>query len=99
MYLVHVHLGRHAHGDLLPGHAAADIAASVAGILGIEHIVVHSDARPHPIVGIYLHAKCLRDAESAATDAWMRATVAEPWLRQWEFLRAVAPLPMSDTPW
>ncbi|MFG2618877.1 hypothetical protein ACGFXC_14825 [Streptomyces sp. NPDC048507] len=59
---------------------------------------MHDDARPDPVVGIYLRAGTLREAERAAADAWTRATAAEPWLRQWPFLRAAVPL-LPDPTW
>ncbi|MFI1179799.1 hypothetical protein ACH4UT_09610 [Streptomyces sp. NPDC020799] len=65
---------------------------------GVEHVVVHADARPGPVIGLFLRAADLRTAEATAKALWIRAREAQPWLRQWELCCAEAPLLLLDLP-
>lgn len=91
MYLVHVHL-RSRYGDLLPEWTASAIAGSAAGLEGFEHVSVHADAFPHPVLGIYLRAPSLEAAEAAAEALYRQAWASHQALRDWEFIRAEVPL-------
>ncbi|MEU6775249.1 hypothetical protein [Streptomyces sp. NPDC046759] len=100
MYLVHVHLQPHPRGEVMPDVAAAAIAGCGAGIEGFEHVSVHRGEEAAPVVGIYLRARCLEEAEAAAEFLWWRACASHPWLRDWRFRRAEVPLVESHfQPW
>lgn len=59
---------------------------------GVEHVVVHAEVRPGPVVGLFLRAPDLRTAEATAQALWFRARSARSWLRNWELRGAEAPL-------
>lgn len=99
MYLVHVHLHPHPSGDLLPGNTAATITASTAEAEGIEHVSVHPHTQPHPVIGIYVQAATLEDAEEMAESVWRRASARHGRLREWGFARAEVPLLRLDAEW
>ncbi|MGW1889938.1 hypothetical protein ACWCP6_06665 [Streptomyces sp. NPDC002004] len=98
MYLVHVHLASHPRGDILPGRpTVAAIAGCGAGVDGFEHVSVHTEAGPAPVIGMYLRASSLEAAEAAAETLWWRSCTAHPWLYAWEFRRAEVPLLLSES--
>ncbi|MER6450434.1 hypothetical protein DEJ51_17310 [Streptomyces venezuelae] len=80
----------------MPSSAAEAIAGACAGRDGFEHVSVHPDALPHPILGFYLRADSLEEAESATLSLWCRAGSAVPELRAWEPVRAEGPLFRPD---
>ncbi|MEU9860031.1 hypothetical protein AB0D99_04090 [Streptomyces sp. NPDC047971] len=93
MYLVHLRLLPHPEGERLPDSTAALLTRG--GDLDadrIEHVSVHADAEPCPVVGVYVHAPTLGRAEAAARQAWVRAVVAHPPLARWELVSAEVPL-------
>ncbi|MFR9676627.1 hypothetical protein [Streptomyces sp. TR06-5] len=91
MYLVHLHLVPPAAGEQLPAVATTAVTAGAGG-RPVEHVVVHSDTHPCQVVGLFLQAGSLAEAESAAALAWRGAVSAHPELRPWNLVRAEAPL-------
>ncbi len=97
MYLVHVSIRQRSSGAALP-HAAAELITRVcAGRGGFEHLSVHADARPHPVLGFYLRADSLAEAEAAAGSLWRHAALCVAQLSDWELVRAEVPLLRIDT--
>ncbi|MER5934831.1 hypothetical protein [Streptomyces sp. NPDC002054] len=92
MYLVHIHLQAPLPGDRLPHRAAAQIAGHAAGREGLLHVSVHPDPEDRPVVGVYLRAGSLAEAEAAAVRLWQLAQTAIPPLARWTLLRAEVPL-------
>ncbi|MEU5041315.1 hypothetical protein [Streptomyces griseorubiginosus] len=62
----------------------------------LEHVSVHPQARPHPVVGLFLRVTSLNEAESTAEDIWFRAAAVCPQLAGWRLHRAEAPLMHYD---
>ncbi|OEJ24416.1 hypothetical protein AR457_07600 [Streptomyces agglomeratus] len=92
MYLVHIHLVPHPRGDLLPDCTRAAITAAAADIAEVVHIALHPDAKPGPVIGVYLAFDSLRAAEAAALDIWDAARCRHAYLRNWELVRAEVPI-------
>ncbi|MER7394148.1 hypothetical protein ABT381_01350 [Streptomyces sp. NPDC000151] len=99
MYLVHLALEPQPPGNTLPPDTGRIIAACATGEDALEHVVVHSDARPLPVIGFYLRATGLDAAEAAAERVWRRAVEAQPALSDWELRRAEVPLLMPHMLW
>jgi hypothetical protein len=99
MYLVHVLLQRRLDGVLLPSGTADDVAACARDVAGLEHVVVHADTRPHPVIGLYVRAATLEAAEQIALVVWRCALNDLHWLRAWTLLRAEVPLIPIDADW
>ncbi|WP_234323933.1 hypothetical protein [Streptomyces sp. NRRL S-481] len=60
-------------------------------------MVVHPEAEPHPVIGVYIREATLERAEAFARQIWRSAVRAQPWLADWELVRAEAPLiPTND---
>ncbi|MEW2517105.1 hypothetical protein [Actinacidiphila alni] len=97
MYLVHLHL-RRADGSP-PARLTALIGAGVRGAAragdGVEHVAVHADALPHPVLGVYVVADRVEEAEAGAARAWRRALAAHPELTGWVLVEARTPLDVS----
>ncbi|MFJ9743151.1 hypothetical protein [Streptomyces sp. NPDC101166] len=62
----------------------------------VEHISLHPQARPGPVIGVYVHARDLATAESVAEQAWQRATALDPTLLEWRLVSAEVPLMRPD---
>ncbi|WP_328536605.1 hypothetical protein [Streptomyces sp. NBC_00344] len=92
MYLVHVHLRSRSSGDLLPEWTATAIADCAAGLEGFEHVSVHAEAFPQPVLGIYLRAPTLEAAEAGAEALCRRVWSCHQALTAWEVVRAEVPL-------
>ncbi|MFH8753396.1 hypothetical protein ACH4GK_37820 [Streptomyces rimosus] len=58
----------------------------------LEHISVHSQARSHQVIGLFLRATSLKEAETVAEQVWERAAAVCPQLTEWSLLRAEVPL-------
>lgn len=101
-YLVHIHLAPREPGVALPAHTASTIATA-ANHPRVLHAVTHPLAEPHPVVGLYLQEATLDEAEAAARCIWQCALVTQPWLGQWQLVRAEVPLlgaaPWAGPPW
>ncbi|GGT65149.1 hypothetical protein P6B95_00380 [Streptomyces atratus] len=97
MYLVHLRLLPHPEGEQLPASTAALLTQGRdADADRIEHVSLHADAQPCPVVGVYVQAANLERAEAAAERAWTRAVVAHPPLAHWKLLSAEVPLLRPD---
>ncbi|QBJ88868.1 hypothetical protein D0Z67_00020 [Streptomyces seoulensis] len=92
MYLVHVHVQPPVHGVLLPSGTADAVAACGRDVTGVEHVVVHADTHPHPVIGVYISAATLKAAEETAVTLWHHTLLHHHWLHPWTLLRAEVPL-------
>ncbi len=93
MYLVHLRL-RRADGSppcALPDAMGAWLRAAARAEDHVEHVVVHGDARPHPVLGVYVIADRIEEAEENAARAWERAQVLHPAFRGWALIEARTP--------
>ncbi|WP_433399570.1 hypothetical protein [Streptomyces sp. CA-146814] len=53
---------------------------------------MHPHVLPHPVVGFYVRAESLLEAEAAALSLWHRARAGVVELQGWEAVRAESPL-------
>ncbi|CAM5463979.1 hypothetical protein [Streptomyces abikoensis] len=72
MYLVHAHLAP-PPGTGIPQGIAARVHAARKPEEGIQHVTLHSGARPHPVLGLFVSAPSLAAAEYAARAVCLRA--------------------------
>ncbi|MFI5637932.1 hypothetical protein ACIA8H_11015 [Streptomyces goshikiensis] len=93
MYLVHAGLRASEPGSQLPSETA-ELIRSVADTDGppAEHVSAHPDALPDPVVGVFLVADGLAEAERTAETLFRRALAVVPALRGWRLTRVGAPL-------
>ena len=97
MYLVHILLQPVAGEGELPSDVAAIMAASAVHGRAPAHIAVHPERAPNPVIGVYVHAASLEEAELLVEDLWWRACASARELRRWILLRAEVPLvPLGD---
>ncbi|MFB6560848.1 hypothetical protein ACFCYH_18590 [Streptomyces sp. NPDC056400] len=91
MYLVHA--GLRAPRD---ASAAVDLRSLIRSCLGpddgAEHVSVHPHARPDPVIGMYLRAGSLVEAEEHAAILIRLLLSRCPELADWTPLRAEVPL-------
>ncbi|WP_157879701.1 hypothetical protein [Streptomyces yangpuensis] len=92
MYLVHIHLWASPACGRLPHTTAADITGYAEDREDLLHVSVHPEPEDHPVVGVYLRAVSLAEAEAAAVRLWQLAQTALPSLAGWTLLRAEVPL-------
>jgi hypothetical protein len=94
MYLVHLHLRPAGTSPVrdLPDRIDAVFRAAARAEDGVEHVVVHGEARPYPVLGAYLIADRLEDAEASAARVWERARASFPGLADWAVVEARVPL-------
>jgi hypothetical protein len=94
MYLVHLHLRPTDDSPFraLPDRIGTGLRAAARAEDGVEHVVVHGDARPYPVLGVYVVADRLEDAEANAARVWERALTAYPELGRWGMVEARTPL-------
>ncbi|MFD5144363.1 hypothetical protein [Streptomyces sp. NPDC058401] len=90
MYLVHARF-QGPPGVVLPPRAASVVCALAHEGDGIEHVVAHPRALPHPIVGLYVRAGSLAQAESNAAGLCRRVLEHEEFAG-WALLLAQAPM-------
>ncbi|MEW2374208.1 hypothetical protein AB0940_33365 [Streptomyces sp. NPDC006656] len=94
MYLIHAEL--HAPGASLGASLGADTAhALLAAALPaerIEHVAVHEDTSPGAVLGVYLIADRLTDAEAAVARFCERTLRTLPALDGWTLGHVGAPL-------
>lgn len=89
MYLVHLAIA--SPGDAsLPADMREMFEAVAPDVL--EHVSVHSQARPNSVISLFLRAASLDEAEAIAEQIWERAVAAYPQLAEWSLLRAEVPL-------
>ncbi|MEV7413714.1 hypothetical protein [Streptomyces sp. NPDC089919] len=91
MYLVHVAL-RPPPGGTLGADLPARLRALARPEEALEHVVNQPDALPYPVLGCYLVARSLVEAERTALALLRRATLLLPALRGWTVVRAQVPL-------
>ncbi|MFC8790334.1 hypothetical protein [Streptomyces cinereoruber] len=98
MYLVHVHV-RPPTGASVPEGIGAWVR-DLADPGHVEHVSVHAGAFPHPILGVYLLASHLEQAEEVAVTACRRVLDTRPELRGWQVAEGYVPLlaPVYDAP-
>lgn len=91
MYLVHAAL-RPGQGSRLPPDLAAHIRSLARPHEAVEHVSVHPDAKPDPVIGIYLLTERMAEAEENARALCGRAVAALAALQGWSVLRVEVPL-------
>jgi hypothetical protein len=92
MYLVHAHLLPPPERPPLPPDAAACTRAHARPEDRLEHACAHPHAEPHPVLGLYVLAESLAQAELYAARLCRRVLSGCPELRGWTLLRARVPL-------
>ncbi|MFD9537837.1 hypothetical protein [Streptomyces sp. NPDC060010] len=92
MYLVHAHLRPPVPGAALPTRLPALAHAAARPEDAVEHISVHADALPDPVIGLYVLADSLPQAEAAAGAVCARLLDGHPELLGWRLVRAEVPL-------
>ncbi|MFJ9432873.1 hypothetical protein ACIRQY_24915 [Streptomyces sp. NPDC101490] len=91
MYLVHVGL-RAPRGASAPADLRSLVLSRLGRDDGVEHVSAHPLARPNPVIGLYLRAGSLAEAEEQA-DGLIRLLLSHcPELADWTPLRAEVPL-------
>ncbi|MFJ6694975.1 hypothetical protein ACIQM4_02740 [Streptomyces sp. NPDC091272] len=89
MYLVHLAIA--SPGDAcVPAEIRQALEAAAPDVL--EHVSVHAQERPHPVIGLFLRVASLNEAERAAELIWARAAAACPQLTEWHLRSAEVPL-------
>ncbi|MBK3584737.1 MULTISPECIES: hypothetical protein [Streptomyces] len=91
MYLIHAQLKAPPGGDL-PSDAARRALALTRPGERIEHVTAHPHAVPDPILGIFVMAESLFDAEALAAALCHRLLDTHTGLADWGLRRAEAPL-------
>ncbi|MFE6223899.1 hypothetical protein [Streptomyces sp. NPDC057854] len=92
MYLIHASLRALGGAATLPSDTRALVLGQVLPGERVEHVAVHADALPHPVLGLYVLSGRLQDAEATARAVCRRALLNCPQLDGWTLLRAQAPL-------
>ncbi len=92
MYLVHAVLRHPAAGAALPPDTRELLSALVRPGDRIEHLVLHRDAVPDPVLGLFLLADSLTEAESRAAAFCRTALGSFPELLGWWADRVDVPL-------
>lgn len=91
MYLVHASLRTPPHAAL-PADIGTWTWAQIAAGDGVEHIVVHADAQPYPVLGLYVLADRLERAEAVAAQVCRGVLRARAELAGWEIVDIRAPM-------
>ncbi|MFM9584381.1 hypothetical protein [Streptomyces caniscabiei] len=102
MYLIHLALepsGRVPCGTSLPADTRSAIAACAGDSDALEHVTVHRDDPARPVVGFFLRAACLEEAEARAERLWRRTAARRPDLRAWQVRCSESPLFVPDAGW
>ncbi|MEU7065369.1 hypothetical protein [Streptomyces sp. NPDC046161] len=92
MYLIHVGLRAPSAQAALPARAADLVRAQAPAHIPVEHVSAHPHARPSPVLGVYLLADGLEEAEHRAEALCRHATRSVPELSGWSVGRVGAPL-------
>ncbi|MEV6682699.1 hypothetical protein AB0N09_38420 [Streptomyces erythrochromogenes] len=89
MYLVHAELRSEA-GAALPAHTDRLIAEAAHPGEGIEHVVVHEDVGFGSLVGLFVLAATVEDAERTAASVCGRVVRTQPELAGFQLRRCSA---------
>jgi hypothetical protein len=92
MYLIHLVLRPPAPAAVLPPGLAEVFLAAARPEERVEHVSVHPDAQPYPVIGVYLTADHLTAAEECAGRLGRRVLGARPALAGWAQVSAAVPL-------
>ncbi|MFE4974319.1 hypothetical protein ACFRAR_19690 [Kitasatospora sp. NPDC056651] len=92
MYLVHTALRPDAPGRVLPYGARDLLLAAARPEDGVEHLAVHRGAVPHPVLGVFLVADSLAEAERRAAAFCCHALAVEPQFTGWSLAGIAVPL-------
>ncbi|MFF1414161.1 hypothetical protein ACFVX6_30955 [Streptomyces sp. NPDC058289] len=90
MYLVHARL-QGPPGVVLPPQATSLVRALAREDDGLEHVSAHPRALPHPVVGLFLQAESLEEAESNAAGLCRRVLECAEFTG-WSLVLAQAPM-------
>lgn len=82
MYLVHLALTPPPSGATASSQDLCAAFRRYGSTEGLEHVSAHACACPRPVVGLYLRAASLTQAEAMARAIWSRASVS-PALTGW----------------
>ncbi|MBW5482325.1 hypothetical protein [Streptomyces bambusae] len=91
MYLIHAQL-RAPFGDPLPCDAARRALAAARPDDRVEHVSAHARAEPHPVLGFFVMANSLSEAEGRIAQLCLRLLREHGELAGWALVRAEAPL-------
>ncbi|MFJ6621346.1 hypothetical protein ACIQOW_27710 [Kitasatospora sp. NPDC091335] len=92
MYLVHTALRPDSPGLALPPDARELLLAAALPGDRVEHLVVHPEAFPDPVLGVYLVADSLAEAEGRAAVFCGRVLAAVPGFEGWRAAGSGVPL-------
>ncbi|MFD7629962.1 hypothetical protein ACFV7Q_28750 [Streptomyces sp. NPDC059851] len=91
MYLIHAQF-RAPLGGTLPADAARRALALAQAGEGVEHVTAHPYAEPHPVLGLFLVAPSLHEAEGRAAGVCRRLLREHTGMTGWALVRAEVPL-------
>ncbi|MFD0266803.1 hypothetical protein ACFVGY_09435 [Streptomyces sp. NPDC127106] len=91
MYLIHAQF-QAPLGSTLPADAARRALALAQAGEGVEHVSAHPYAEPHPVLGLFLMAPSLREAEGRAAGVCRRLLREHTGMSGWALVRAEVPL-------
>ncbi|MER5729228.1 hypothetical protein ABT084_12985 [Streptomyces sp. NPDC002138] len=92
MYLIHASLRAPASGTPLPPHAGELVRTFADSEVPVEHVSTHPHALPGPVLGVYLLADSLEQAERRTETLCRRAFEKVPALRGWTVGRVGVPM-------
>ncbi|MGV9791213.1 hypothetical protein [Streptomyces sp. NPDC003435] len=92
MYLIHAHFRAHVAMAVPSAQFAELVLAHVRAGGGVEHVSAHFPLPGTPVLGFWLLAGTLREAETRTRSLCERALEASAELSGWTLLRAEAPL-------
>ncbi|MER6392845.1 hypothetical protein ABT236_30850 [Streptomyces sp. NPDC001523] len=96
MYLVHARLRPPARGGEAPSHLRSLVYAFARPEDAVEHVSVHVDAAPGPVLGLFVLADSLAQAEANAEAVCARLLSGHPALMGWTLVHAEVPLLVLD---
>jgi hypothetical protein len=92
VYLVHITLIPPPDDRTLPPWTGVALMDALPDSRGIEHVTVHEREPGREIVGVFVRAGSLREAEHAVAEAWRGFVRARRELGAWAVLNVGAPL-------
>lgn len=93
MYLVHLTIAPQSDSSL-PDEIKQILEATAPDVL--EHVSVHPQTRPYPVISLFLRVTSLDEAEATAKHIWERAAAACSQLTELILLSAEVPLVPYD---